>query len=129
MERARADASPEERVLEQVEEETGKAAVKDSFRIEKGAAWIDLEDADGSTSPHRLGYDKLPSNTQEVGWELVAGFPVGLELAGVILLMAMFGAVVLARRQIELGEDERRIAGGLEPITPDEDGDIPGGEA
>ena len=30
-----------------------------------------------------------------------------------ILLMAMFGAVVLARRQIELGEDETREAAGL----------------
>jgi hypothetical protein len=53
------------------------------------------------------------SNVQVVGMDLVAKYPASLELAGVILLMAMFGAVVLARRQIELGEDERRKAAGL----------------
>jgi NADH-quinone oxidoreductase subunit J len=53
------------------------------------------------------------SNVQLVGLDLVARYPASLELAGVILLMAMFGAVVLARRQIELGEDERRKAAGL----------------
>ena len=52
-------------------------------------------------------------NVQMVGLDLVAKYPASLELAGVILLMAMFGAVVLARRQIELGEDERRKAAGL----------------
>ena len=49
--------------------------------------------------------------------KLVASFPISLELAGVILLMAMYGAVVLARRQIELGEDERREAAGLRPLS------------
>jgi len=49
-----------------------------------------------------------PRNTQQVGWSLVNEFPVSLELAGVILLMAMFGAVILARRAIELGEEEKR---------------------
>jgi NADH-quinone oxidoreductase subunit J len=50
----------------------------------------------------------LPTNTQQVGWSLVNDFPVSLELAGVILLMAMFGAAILARRAIELGEQEKR---------------------
>ncbi len=36
---------------------------------------------------------------------LVAEFPVSLELAGVILLMAMYGAVIFARRQIEVSEE------------------------
>ena len=49
----------------------------------------------------------LPGNIQSVGWYLVARFPVSLELAGIILLMAMFGAVVLARRQVELAEKEK----------------------
>ncbi len=50
----------------------------------------------------------LPRNTQQVGWSLVNDFPVSLELAGVILLMAMFGAAVLARRAIELGNQQKR---------------------
>lgn len=47
------------------------------------------------------------TNTDGVGWALVAEHPMALELAGIILLMAMLGAVVLARKQIELGEDEK----------------------
>jgi NADH-quinone oxidoreductase subunit J len=57
--------------------------------------------------------DDLPGNTQRLGLALVLGFPGGLELAGIILLMAMYGAVVLARKQIELGEDDRRELAGL----------------
>ena len=57
--------------------------------------------------------EMLPTNVQRVGLDLVAKFPVSLELAGIILLMAMFGAVVLARKQIELGEDEIREAAGM----------------
>ncbi len=49
---------------------------------------------------------KSPGNTSHVGWSLVARFPASLELAGIILLMAMFGAVILARRQIDHAEEE-----------------------
>jgi NADH-quinone oxidoreductase subunit J len=58
----------------------------------------------------QLDTSVLPTNTQMVGWSLVNDFPVTIELAGVILLMAMFGAAVLARRAIELTEREKRIA-------------------
>ena len=61
----------------------------------------------------------LPENIETVGWALVHTFPVSLELAGVILLMAMFGAVVLARKQIELSEDEKRVAAGMQPLNPE----------
>lgn len=63
----------------------------------------------------------MPSNTQHVGWSLVASFPASLEVAGVILLLAMFGAVVLARRQAEHGEDELRVDAGLKPVHAIED--------
>lgn len=59
----------------------------------------------------------LPQNIERVGLALVYKFPVSLELAGVILLMAMFGAVVLARKQIELGEDEKREAAGMKRLS------------
>jgi len=64
-----------------------------------------------------------------VGMRLVASFPISLELAGVILLMAMFGAVVLARRQIELGEDERRAAAGLGRLSVEDPDANPTGGA
>lgn len=58
----------------------------------------------------QLDVSMMPRNTQQVGWSLVNDYPVSLELAGVILLMAMFGAAVLARRAIELTEQEKRAA-------------------
>ena len=77
----------------------------------------------------RLPDSASPENIELVGLALIKKFPVSLELAGVILLMAMFGAVVLARRQIELSEDEKRMAAGMVPLSADE-GDLgpgPGG--
>ena len=72
-----------------------------------------------------------PENVQRVGWWLVHKFPVSLELAGVILLMAMFGAVVLARREIELSDDEKREAAGLRRLAleayPEADSERAGG--
>ena len=69
----------------------------------------------------------LPQNIETVGWALVHTFPVSLELAGVILLMAMFGAVVLARKQIELSEDEKRAAAGMARLSVEPEGAAGGG--
>ncbi len=57
-----------------------------------------------------LNPSMAPTNTQSVGWSLVNDFPVSLELAGVILLMAMLGAAVLARKAIDLSEREKQQA-------------------
>lgn len=48
------------------------------------------------------------SNPEGVGWELIRAHPGAIEIAGVVLLMAMLGAVVLARKQIQLDEDAKR---------------------
>ena len=53
--------------------------------------------------------DARATNLDGVGWALIAGHPMTLEIAGVILLMAMLGAVVLARKQIEIGEEEKEV--------------------
>lgn len=66
-----------------------------------------------------LSDEHMPTNVELVGLDLIAKFPVSLELAGIILLMAMFGAVILARRQMELGEDELREAAGMAKISFD----------
>jgi NADH-quinone oxidoreductase subunit J len=50
----------------------------------------------------------VSENIERVGLALVGDFPVSLELAGVILLMAMYGAVVLARRQMEMSQGGSR---------------------
>ncbi|MCP4833569.1 MAG: NADH-quinone oxidoreductase subunit J [Phycisphaera sp.] len=116
---AAGDPAPDEVTV--VRNEDGHA-----IKLDGTTASIDVE-VDGTTMSVTLPEDAMPSNTQQVGWALVAVFPVSLEVAGVILLMAMFGAVVLARRQIDLGEDERRVAAGLGPLLEDEDSDLMGG--
>ncbi|MEQ9616785.1 MAG: NADH-quinone oxidoreductase subunit J [Phycisphaerales bacterium] len=70
-----------------------------------------LEDATamtaGDTLVIALPDDVIVTNIDSVGFALIAEHPMALELAGVILLMAMLGAVVLARKQIEIGEAEK----------------------
>ncbi|MFG0258167.1 MAG: NADH-quinone oxidoreductase subunit J, partial [Phycisphaerales bacterium JB043] len=68
--------------------------------------------APNSNSTWNIGVGTLPEsvrvqNLERVGHALVAQHPMALELAGVILLLAMVGAVVLARKQIELNEEEK----------------------
>lgn len=50
------------------------------------------------------------TNVEGVGFALLADHPGAIEIAGVILLMAMLGAVVLARKKVELDEAHRRAA-------------------
>ena len=99
-----------------------------AIRFLDGRPMVDVDVA-GERRTVEIPESAAPTNTQAVGWSLVARFPVSLEVAGVILLMAMFGAVVLARRQIDLSEDERRVAAGLSPLLEDEDTDFAGGAA
>lgn len=89
------------------------AEVLDTPKVADGLARVRVRLEDGSETELTLSPASRPSNTRVVGLGLVADYPVSLELAGVILLMAMFGAVVLCRKQMELGEDEARQAAGL----------------
>lgn len=49
--------------------------------------------------------DLSPRNVESLGFNLLADHPGSIEIAGVILLMAMLGAVVLSRKQVQLDED------------------------
>lgn len=100
------DVAPEAQVLF---DETG-----DMVRFRDGEAYIEAIPP-GSNRPEEIMLTEAqrPTNVELIGYDLIARFPVSLELAGVILLMAMYGAVILARRQIELSEDEVREAAGM----------------
>jgi NADH-quinone oxidoreductase subunit J len=63
---------------------------------------------DGADALLRLPDTFVVQDIERVGFSLVGEHPLGLEMAGIILLMAMLGAVVLARKQIEL-EDDKKI--------------------
>ncbi len=73
-----------------------------------------------------------PTNVELVGFDLLAEHPGTIEIAGIILLMAMVGATVLARRQSELEDEAKRRAseaiaarGGLtaDAVIADTDGE------
>jgi hypothetical protein len=106
--------------------------ITDISRVERGSdghliavdpsgttASLTLISSNGDRHPIVLDGNAAPANSTALGHALVAQFPVSLELAGVILLMALFGAVVLARRQMTMAEDERRAAAGLSRIDDD----------
>lgn len=50
------------------------------------------------------------SNVEGVGFTLLSDHPGAIEVAGVVLLMAMVGAVLLARKKVELDEREKLAA-------------------
>jgi len=66
------------------------------------------------------------SNTEGVAFSLINSHPGAIEIAGVILLMAMLGAVVLARKKVEMDEAameaavKRQRSGGLAGMGDDE---------
>jgi len=91
---------------------------------EDGTAFVDISRGDGTVRETVDLPDSMqPTNVERVGWALIWRYPVSLEVAGVILLMAMFGAVVLARRQIELGEQELHATAGMAHYAEDPTGD------
>ena len=47
------------------------------------------------------------TNIEGVAFTLLHGHPGAIEIAGIILLMAMLGAVVLARKQVQLDEEAK----------------------
>jgi NADH-quinone oxidoreductase subunit J len=73
---------------------------------EKG--FIQILEADGKTVrqvPQAQWPAELKlSNAESLGFELMQANPGAIEMAGVILLMAMLGAVILARKKVEMDE-------------------------
>jgi NADH-quinone oxidoreductase subunit J len=52
--------------------------------------------------------DMEVSNVEALGFNLLRDHPGAIEIAGVILLMAMLGAVVLSRKQVQLDEEAKK---------------------
>ncbi len=66
-----------------------------------------VEDQAGNRREVAWPADLAASNIEGVGRTLLADHPGSIEIAGVILLMAMLGAVVLARKQVDMDEDAK----------------------
>jgi NADH-quinone oxidoreductase subunit J len=90
--------------------------------INDGIAEVDLADGtvlftspDGGTRRVAVPAELLPEtfaagNVERLGKNLLAEHPMTIEIAGVILLMAMLGATVLARKQVDIEEAEKAKA-------------------
>lgn len=66
---------------------------------------------DGPTRVVRIPEDVAVTNVEGVAFTLLDAHPGSIEIAGVILLMAMLGAVVLARKKVEIDEQRMKTAG------------------
>ncbi len=83
------------------------------------AARAMIEGADGRRRPVRLPDGLNASNVEGVAFTLLRDKPGSIEIAGVILTMAMLGAVVLARKQVQIDEEAKarhaaRLSAGTE---------------
>ena len=58
--------------------------------------------------PAGLEADMTVMNTEGLGFTLLRSHPGVIEIAGVLLLMAMLGAVVLSRKQVEIDEEAKQ---------------------
>jgi NADH-quinone oxidoreductase subunit J len=113
---AHADADPASMpAIASIERKADGSALR---RIDGGVS-VSAKLVDGTSVAVAIPDARRPDNSRQVGVDLVSKFPAGLEIAGVVLLMALFGAVILARKQIELGEDERRGLAGMRRVTVD----------
>ena len=104
-------------LLETAQRKNPQVASVERIEVSGMNATVAAKLADGSGAMIDLDPSYLPDNGRQVGVDLVSRYPAGLEIAGVVLLMALFGAVILARKQIELGEDERRGLAGMRRFT------------
>lgn len=81
-----------------------------------GSGYLTVADANGRGQATRMINQKdWPAtlkidNVEGVAFSLIGEHPGAIEIAGVILLMAMLGAVVLARKKVELDEAAKATA-------------------
>jgi NADH-quinone oxidoreductase subunit J len=80
---------------------------KGDAAIEMGARIATVKDASGATRTVELPKDLSVANVENLGFNLLSSHPGTIEIAGVILLMAMLGAVVLSRKQVQIDEDAK----------------------
>ena len=65
---------------------------------------------DGGLRVEQWPDDLAARNVEGIGFSLLEDYPGAIEIAGVILLMAMLGAVVLARKQAQSDEEQKAAA-------------------
>ena len=77
--------------------------------LDPAAGTVMIETAAGGREVVDLPAGLDVGNVERVGMSLLGDYPGLIEIAGIILLMAMLGAIVLARRKV-MADDEDRAA-------------------
>ncbi|MBA4119750.1 MAG: hypothetical protein C0513_03505 [Isosphaera sp.] len=84
-----------------------------AYAISPAEGWLVIAGSDGGRRVLERAQwpaDLSLPNTLGVGFALIDEHPGAIEIAGVILLMAMLGAVVLARKKVEMDEAVKAMA-------------------
>ncbi len=76
-------------------------------RIDPKARTVEVAVAGGAPRTIPWPADFTLDNVEGVGFNLLNDHPGSIEIAGVILLMAMLGAVVLARKKVQADEEDK----------------------
>ncbi|MBS0196278.1 MAG: NADH-quinone oxidoreductase subunit J [Planctomycetes bacterium] len=84
-----------------VDAQTGDAVVDWKHRT------VTTIDGGGAPTVVSLPDDLKATNADHLGFNLLRDHPGTIEIAGVILLMAMLGAVVLSRKQVQIDEEAK----------------------
>src|SRR5262249_4797462 len=86
-----------------------RAVVTEGRRTKDGPVVTDIRIEDAQGAHRYLPLDQWPEelsvkNPENLGFNLLRDHPGTIEIAGVILLMAMLGSVVLSRKQVQIDE-------------------------
>ena len=107
-----------ERVMLSLERSGGLLAGEEFVAVDPGSSTVTLRGLEGPRVvplPAELGV----KNVESIGFDLLNEHPGSIEIAGVILLMAMLGATVLSRKQVEFEEEAKlRQASALAAAGP-----------
>lgn len=104
-----------ETLLRETDPETGESLGRLVIaRSAEGHAQVIAVDDEGNERRLTLDHEFTPTNIERLGINLLRDHPMTIEIAGIILLMAMLGATVLARKQVEFEEalkahEQRRL--------------------
>lgn len=77
-------------------------------KMDAAGGMVMVEDG-GVSSVVALPMGLTATNPERLGFSLLRDHPGAIEIAGVILLMAMLGAVVLSRKQVQIDDDAKLL--------------------
>ncbi|MEM6854825.1 MAG: NADH-quinone oxidoreductase subunit J [Planctomycetota bacterium] len=118
---ANALAASDEVVIEKIFTERSNAGENAALATPSGNPGEPVLDADGQPELNDAGEVVMAeelTNVERVGLDLFQSHPLAIELAGVILLLALIGAVLIAKTQIYNDDDDEGTAAPLPDGPP-----------